>query len=243
MEKKLSHDSVIPLYYQLKEILLENIESGNWKPDDMIPSEIQLQQEYNISRNTVKKALDELVQEGWLTRIQGKGTFVSAPKIEQSLTNFYSFSKVMKKRGLNPRDIILEFKENDPRLGISKKLQISDHKKVYELKRLRCSGDDPIILETSFIPKDLFPNLSVKMLENNSLYDVMQNKYGIYVTKAKEIFEPVLIRSHESMILQVGEGNPALLLERIAYDNQGVPVEFCRSLIRGDRCRFYTELL
>jgi GntR family transcriptional regulator len=243
LEKKLSNDSFIPLYYQLKEILLENIESGNWKPEYMIPSEIQLQQEYNISRNTVKKALDELVQEGMLNRIQGKGTFVSAPKIEQSLSSFYSFSKVMESRGLNPKDIILSLVENEAKLGVSKKLQLSENNQVYELQRLRCSGDEPIILETSYIPKHLFPNLSVKMLDKNSLYDVMQKDYGIYVTKAKEVFEPVLIRSHESMILQVGEGNPALFLERIAYDNQGVAVEFCRSLIRGDRCRFYTELL
>ena len=243
MEKKLNTASVIPLYYQLKEILLENIESGAWNPGFMIPSEIQLQHEYNISRNTVKKALDELVQEGMLNRIQGKGTFVSAPKIEQSLSSFYSFSKVMKSRGLNPKDIILSLKENEARVGVAKKLQLSENNQVFELNRLRCSGDEPIILETSYIPTQLFPNLTAKMLENNSLYDVMQKEYGIYVTKAKEVFEPVLIRSHESMILQVGEGNPALLLERIAYDNQGIPVEFCRSLIRGDRCRFYTELL
>ncbi|WP_223588237.1 GntR family transcriptional regulator [Neobacillus bataviensis] len=243
MEKKLNTSSVIPLYYQLKEILLENIESGTWNPGFMIPSEIQLQHEYNISRNTVKKAIDELVQEGMLNRIQGKGTFVSAPKIDQSLSNFYSFSKVMKSRGLNPKDIILSLKENEARVGVAKKLQLTENNQVFELNRLRCSGDEPIILETSYIPTQLFPNLTAKMLENNSLYDVMQKEYGIYVTKAKEVFEPVLIRSHESMILQVGEGNPALLLERIAYDNQGIPVEFCRSLIRGDRCRFYTELL
>ncbi|MCK1992943.1 GntR family transcriptional regulator [Peribacillus muralis] len=243
MEKTLSHESIIPLYFQLKEILLETIESGTWLPGDMIPSEIQLQQEYSISRNTVKKALEELVQEGMLNRIQGKGTFVSAPKIEQPLTSFYSFSKIMKSRGLEPKDIIIGLKKNEARMGVSKKLQLTDNKQVYELQRLRCSGDEPIILETSYIPSHIFPNLSETMIEKNSLYDVMQIEYGIYVTKAKEVFEPVLIRSHESMLLQVREGNPALLLERIAYDNHGLPVEFCRSLIRGDRCRFYTELL
>lgn len=243
MPKMLNHESIIPLYHQLKEILMETIESGEWKPGDVIPSENQLMQEYNISRNTAKKALDELVQDGVLNRVQGKGTFVSAPKFEQSLSSFYSFSKVMKENGLNPRDVILGLRESEARPSVAKQLKLAENTPVYELQRLRCLGDEPIILETSYIPKALFPGLTAQRLEENSLYDVMQSDYGLYVTKAKEIFEPVLIRDYESKFLHVEEGNPALLLERIAFESQGNPVEFCRSLIRGDRCRFYTELL
>jgi GntR family transcriptional regulator len=243
MSKTLDHSSVIPLYHQLKEILREYIESGEWKPGDLIPSENEFQQEYNISRNTVKKALDDLVQEGILNRIQGKGTFVSMPKIEQSLSGFYSFSKVLRSKGLEPKDIILSLDQKEVKPSIAKRLQLPEKALVIELRRLRCANDEPMILETSYIPLQLVSGLSAEKLEHNSLYDLMQSEYGIMVTKAKETFEPVLIRDYESSYLQIKEGSPALLLERVAYDSNGQPVEFCRSIFRGDRCRFYTELL
>jgi GntR family transcriptional regulator len=243
MTKTLENDSVIPLYHQLKEILKDYIESGEWKPGDIIPSENELQQEYNVSRNTVKKAFDDLVQEGILNRMKGKGTFVSMPKIEQSLSGFYSFSKVLLSKGLKPKDIILSLDQKEVQPSIAKQLQLPKGASVIELRRLRCADDAPMILETSYIPLELTPGLSTEKLEHSSLYDLMQSEYGVIVTKAKETFEPVLIRDYESSYLQVKEGSPALLLERVAYDGNGQSVEFCRSVIRGDRCRFYTELL
>jgi GntR family transcriptional regulator len=243
MGKPLDSKSVIPLYHQLKEILKENIESGQWKPDDLIPSEHQLMNEFDISRNTVKKAIESLVQEGILYRIQGKGTYVSYPKIEQSLSGFYSFSKVMKERGIDQWDNIIGFSEVEPKSSIKKQLQLSDGETIIELKRLRFANNEPIILETSSLPKKYFPELTKEMIEKSSLYDVMQNDYSIFVKRAKESFEPVLIKDYESHLFNVEEGNPALLLDRVAYDTSGKPVEFCRSIIRGDRCRFYTELL
>jgi GntR family transcriptional regulator len=242
-EKVLDSNSVIPLYYQLQEILKENIESGIWKQGDIIPSENQLMQEYSISRNTVKKAIENLVQEGALNRIQGKGTFVSKPKFEQSLSGFYSFSKVMRDSGLEPKDIIKSVQKVPAKHSVAKHLLLKEKDPVIELIRIRYAQDEPIIFETSYVPEYYFPGLSKEALEKSSLYDLMENEYGVYVTKAKEIFEPVLIRDYESKYLQVEEGFPALLLDRIAYDAAGIPVEFCRSIVRGDRCRFYTELL
>jgi GntR family transcriptional regulator len=243
MVKQMEHESPIPLYHQLKEILKEKIESRDWVPGEKIPSENELTSQYDISRNTVKKALDDLVQDGLLKRIQGKGTFVSKPKLEQSLTGFYSFSKVMKAQGLNPKDIILSIEKKAAKLSIARQLQIPEGEAVIELKRLRCANDEPIILETSYIPCDLVNELSHSDLEETSLYDYMEQELGIYVTSAKEIFEPVLIRDYESRYLEVEEGFPALLLDRIAYNSDKRPVEFCRSIVRGDRCRFYTELI
>jgi GntR family transcriptional regulator len=241
--KTLDQSSVIPLYHQLKEILKDSIESGESKPGDLIPSENELQQVYNISRNTVKKALDDLVQEGILNRIQGKGTFVSMPKIEQSLSGFYSFSKVIQSKGLEPKDIILSLEQKNVQPSITRWLMLPENGSVVELTRLRCANNEPMILETSYIPLEVVPEISKVRLEENSLYDLMQSEYGIIVTKAKETFEPVLVKNYESTYLQVQEGSPALLLERTAFESNGRPVEFCRSIVRGDRCRFYTELL
>lgn len=241
--KSLDHTSLIPLYHQLKEILRDRIESGSWPPNEMIASEHQLMREYQVSRNTVKKAIEDLVQEGLLTRVQGKGTFVSLPKIEQSLSGFYSFSRVMKAKGFEPKDVIISIEKRPIPSSFVKYFDASPEEQVHELKRIRCAGDEPIIYERSYLPRSVIPALAKDDLANRSLYDFMEQEYGVVVSKAKETFEPVLIDSFESHYLNTKAGYPGLLLDRISYDISGRPVEYCRSVVRGDRCRFYTDLL
>ncbi|UOQ91945.1 GntR family transcriptional regulator [Halobacillus shinanisalinarum] len=243
MSHKLDHGSFIPLYHQLKDIIKEKIESGEWAPGEKIPSENEMRNDFEISRNTAKKAIEDLVQEGLLDRKQGRGTFVSKPKLEQSLTGFYTFSKVMAAKGMNPTDVIIDIEIKRVKSSIAKTLQINIKEDVVALRRLRKANNEPIILETSYIPTSLIPGLSREDLEQYSLYDFMEKKYGVTVSKAREVFEPVLIRDYESKYLEVNEGYPALLLDRIAFNKAGRPVEFCRSIVRGDRCRFYTELI
>ncbi|MED3448029.1 GntR family transcriptional regulator [Bacillus thuringiensis] len=241
--KPLQHESLIPLYHQLIERLKNSIEKGHWTLGDKIPSENQLMEQFGVSRNTVKKAIEELVQEGILYRIQGKGTFVAKPKLQQSLMGFYSFSKVLKEKGLNPKDIILKIEEVKPNAKIKEALQLSENVNVIEMKRLRCAEDEPYILESSFIPKHVVTDIEqLKKVGEISLYDLFSQQFNTVVTRANEAFEPVLIRADESEYLQTEVGRPALLLERTAYDTNGIPVEFCISIVRGDRCRFYTEL-
>lgn len=239
----LQHESFIPLYHQLKEKIKDSIDSGMWKVGDKIPSENQLMEQFSISRNTARKAIEELVQEGILYRTQGKGTFIAKPKFEQSLTGFYSFSKVLREKGMNPKDILLGIDVVAPKQKVKEALQLAKTEKVVEIKRLRCANDEPFILESSYIPKSLVTDLEyLKDIGKVSLYDLFEEKFNIRVSKAKEAFEPVLIRDYESAYFKIKEGLPALLLERIAYDQSGKPVEFCKSIIPGDRCRFYTEL-
>ena len=239
----LQNDSVIPLYHQLKERLKHSIDQGEWLPGDQIPSENQLMNEYNVSRNTAKKAIEELVQNGLVYRKQGKGTFVAKPKLQQSLMGLYSFSKVFKEKGLTPKDILIDIREVRPTPEIIQELQIRNDDTVIEMKRLRCVEENPYILESSFFPKRVVPDMSMlNKVGQISLYDFLEQEFNIIIKRAIEAFEPVLINSDESEYLQTEEGKPALLLERTAYDTNGVPVEFCRSIVRGDRCRFYTEL-
>ncbi|AZU64077.1 GntR family transcriptional regulator [Neobacillus mesonae] len=239
----LQHGSVIPLYHQLKERLKEAIETGRWTLGDKIPSENQLMDQFGVSRNTSKKAIEELVQEGILYRVQGKGTFVAKPKLQQSLMGFYSFSKVLKEKGLNPKDVILKIEEVSPTEKIREALELGEDEMVIEMKRLRCANNEPYILESSFIPKSVVQDpKQLNQVGEISLYDLFSQQFNIVVTRAKEAFEPVLIRAEESEYLETEAGQPALLLERTAFDVSGMPVEFCISIVRGDRCRFYTEL-
>ncbi|MDQ0252725.1 GntR family transcriptional regulator [Evansella vedderi] len=240
---QLQHNSVIPLYHQLKEILKASIDNGIWNPGDKIPSENELMSQYEVSRNTAKKAIEELVQDGILYRVQGKGTFVSKPKLEQSLTNFYSFSKVLKEKGMNPSDTLLNIENVFPTSKMKEALELSDGESVIEIKRLRSANKEPFILESSFLPSKFIKDIHVlNRIGTISLYDLLDEEFNITVSRAKEAFEPVLIRDNESNYLETEVGKPALLIERIAYTDKGVPIEFCKSIVRGDRCRFYTEL-
>ncbi|WP_413375556.1 GntR family transcriptional regulator [Alkalihalobacillus sp. 1P02AB] len=240
----LQHDSLIPLYHQLKEVLISTISEGGWKPGDKIASENQLMEQYGISRNTVKKAIEDLVKEGVLYRVQGKGTYVAKQKLEQPLTGFYSFSKVLKEKGMNPSDIIVEVKEVEPSKEVKQALVLEEKEKVILLKRIRCANDEPIVLEESFLPKKVVGKIELlKEVGTVSLYDLLEREFQVFVTRAKEAFEPILMEEEASQLLQTEKGFPALLLERTAYDLNGIPVEFCRSIVRGDRCRFYTELI
>ena len=242
MEMKLDHNAFEPLYHQLKRMIVEKIESGDWKPGDRIASENELKNQFGISRNTVQRAIDELVQEGILERKQGRGTFVTRPKIEQSLTSFYSFSRVMADQGLEPKDIILDIEIIPATKKIADRLQINERDDVYALRRLRCANNEPIILETSYLPKKLISTMDKNELSEHSLYGFLQTVHNIIVVKAKESFEPVLSKQDESGLLQIKENAPCLLLDRVAYDSKGRTIEYCRSIVRGDRCRFYTEL-
>jgi len=243
LDYKLNGDNQIPLYYQLENVLREKIELGDWMPKDKIPSENELMRWYELSRNTVQRAIHNLVQIGLLKRVQGRGTFVSNPKFEQSLTGFYSFSKVMKEKNMNPKDKVIDIKNKNSPSVVANKLEISENESVIQLRRLRCANDEPIILETSYLSKEYVPHIPQEEIEQTSLYTYLEETYGIIMTSAKEVFEPVLIQDYESGYLGVEEGSPALLLDRIAYNLSGRPVEFCRSIVRGDRCRFYTELI
>lgn len=239
---EINSDSVIPLYHQLKEIIRNKIISQALKPGDMIDSEHRLVEKYKVGRNTVKKALEDLVYEGILQRIQGKGTFVSHPKLEQSLSGFYSFSKVMKSKGIDPKDIIVKLEHTSADLAVTRNLDVQEGTRVIKLQRLRCANNEPIMFETSYVIDKIIPELTVEMLKKDSLYDLML-QHGVVVSRAKESFEPIVMGDYEAKYLEVKKGYPALLLHRLAYAASGQIVEYCTSIVRGDRCRFYTELL
>lgn len=238
----LDNSSVIPLYYQLKQILREKIKSGEWGSHDLIPSESQLAQQYGVSRATTRRALDDLTREGLFYRQQGRGTFVSPPKIIQGLSRFYSFSRDMENKGLKPRSQVVYLHEVKAGAKVKKTLNLADGSTVYELKRLRLVGDEPIILETSWLPAELFQGLTVEDVENHSLYDLMENVYGVLPVNAEEYLEPVCVDEYESMMLGVPVGTPALLLKRVAYDEKERTVELCKSIVRGDKCKYHVRL-
>lgn len=236
----LNEKAPVALYYQLKEILVEKIKSNAWEIDSKIPTERELCELYKVSRITVRQALEELENQGLLYRKQGKGTFVTAPKIEQRLSKFYSFSEEIRNMGYTPDTKIIEFKIVAPDDTIAKHFN-EKGLTVYCIKRLRLANNEPFAIETSFIPRDLCPDLTADEVSAQGLYNTMKTKYNLIPNQAIETFEAVIIHPEDASFLHVGKNSPGLLLERTTYANERI-VEFCHGIIRGDRYKYQVVL-
>jgi GntR family transcriptional regulator len=233
----LNENAPMALYHQLREVLLNKIKSNEWPVNSQIPSERELCETFGVSRITVRKALSELEREGYLYRKQGKGTFVTSPKIEQRLSRFYSFSEEIRKMGYVPSSKILDFTVMQADKNIAANLQIESGVDVYSLRRIRLANEEPFAIENSFIPCVVCPGLSAEEIAVRGLYGAMRLNYGLIANQAVETFEAVSITADEALHLTVAENAPGLLLERVTYSNM-VIVEYCRSIIRGDRYKY-----
>lgn len=234
--------NAVPLYHQLKGLLKEEILSGRLRPHEKLPSERELLETYGVSRATVRQAIAELASEGLVLSRQGKGSFVAPPKLEQGLSRFYSFTENMRRLGRSPRSQVLELVKVPASARVAAQLGLAPETPVLSLTRLRLADEEPVMFETSFLPADLFPEMLTDDHAHVPLYTLMAEKYGIRPVKARESFEPILLRDYQAKILQAKPGSPALLLERVAFAANGRCVEFCTSVVRGDKCRFSVDL-
>lgn len=240
--KSLDRNSPIPLYYQLKEILLNRIRNGEVKEGGFLPTEEELCQEFGVSRGTVRKAIEELKEEGYVVSEQGKGVFLVRPKFEQSLLRFYSIGREMQDKRLDFYTKVIVKEITKPTKGIKEALNISEREELNKIVRVRYLENEPVIIENIFIPVKICPNLLEENLEDIPLYDILEDKYKLKILKVRETLEPVVIRKEEAKILGSKVGVPAFLVERITYLIDESPIEVRKSIIRGDRFKFTTEL-
>jgi len=234
----------MPKYYQLANILRQQIENGEYLSHDAIPSERQLEQRYNLSRPTIRQSIDLLARQGYLYRIHGKGTFVSPPKLQKGMLELTSFSEDMRNRGLKPGHKILEFGYVLPDNQTRRQLEIMDpNRKVLRIKRLRYGDDIPIGLQDSYL--SLAENQTItreEMGQSGSIYAILQEKFGLFPTEADETLEVTLATKQESDLLHIAEGSPLLLNERTLWSQDRQAIEFVRILYRGDRYKYYVRL-
>jgi len=232
----------LPMYYQLKELLRERIAAGEWAPGEMIPSERELSEQYGISRMTARQALTELTTEGLLHRVQGKGTFVAEPKIQQELTRLTGFTEDMRTRGLQPGGRVLRLAlVTAPALALQA-LQITPDRQVVLLERLRLAEGEPIALETCYLHFNNVQELLQEDFENKSLYNLLREKYGITPTRARQQVEADLCSHREQELLNIKEGAPVLRNRRVTFDQWGRAFEYTESAYRADRYVFQAEL-
>jgi GntR family transcriptional regulator len=238
----LDRHSVVPLYYQIRRSLLEQIRSGALKSGDMVPSEEELSAQLGVSRMTARQAIKSLCEMGVAYSLRGKGTFVSAIKFEKNFRQVLSFTEEMRKRGWRPRTKPLAFTIADADNEAAAALHLSRAEKVISLRRVRLANALPMGIEWSRIPLRLCPDMLEKFDPRASLYQTLTEQYGIEIVLADETAEAGLANAAEARLLEVPKGSPVFLFTRICYLHEGWPAEFVKSTYRADRYKIVNRL-
>jgi GntR family transcriptional regulator len=238
MRPKLAHSidptSYKPLYLQISEILRDQITDGKYSAGDLLPSENELLNDYQVSRNTVKRAIEDLVRDGLAIRIQGKGTFVPKSIVEFGLHRLTSFSEEMRFKGLTPSAKIIRFREvtaSDEMMG---HLDLEEDQSVYNITRIRYGDHHPMAYQDSFLPVKLCGGLDTYDLSKQSLFNILENEYQLKISWQKQYIKPVIARKTEASALKVDIGTPLLYLEGVAFLARDIPIEYKRIYYRSD---------
>ena len=237
--KKVDKKSSVSLHIQLKSIIKEMIESGELKEGDVLLPEREICKEQEISRMTVNKAINSLVSEGVLYRKQGKGTFVSQKKKKYQFNNVKGFTEVMKSRGIDIRTDIVKFEILNPDEIIMEKLGISDKREnVYKIKRIRYIENNPFGYEIAYIPEKVCGGMTKGMLDDNSLYKILENEYGYKVARVEQIIDPIQVDAKVSEKLHCEKGRLALSIQRTSYTEDDKIIEYTVTIIRSDKYQY-----
>ena len=190
----INRSSPIPLYAQLKQIMREQIEHGSYKPGDRIPSELEFCHQYGVSRIVVRQALSELTQEGLIIRQQGLGSFVSEPKINESLVQkLTGFFQDMVEQGITPHTEVLRQEITPSTRQIAARLQIDVGASVLRIDRVRSVDEEPIIYVTTYLPASLCPGLIDADLSNQSLYAFLENECLLKIDRVDALLRLCLL--------------------------------------------------
>jgi GntR family transcriptional regulator len=227
-----------PLYQQIKGLILQSLQSGEWKPGESIPSEMDLAARYRVSQGTVRKAIDELAAENLLVRRQGKGTFV-ATHAEQQVQ--YRFLRLMPDQGDRQSEgpaerTIIDCKRLRATAEIARLLALRTGDSVLQARRVLSFAGHPTILEELWLPGTPFKGLTAERLSqyHGPMYALFETEFGVRMVRAEEKIRAVLPDAAQAALLKVGKNTPLLSVERVAYTYNDVPMELRRGLYLTD---------
>lgn len=233
----LDRNSWEPLYYQIAEQLRAKVEN-ELSPGDQIPSENEILNQYNVSRNTARLAIDSLIKQGLVYRVKGKGTYVAPEKFQFGLFRLVSFTEETRRRGMVPSSRILNLSRCEPATRIRQALNLQVDEKVFMIERLRLADNQPMALNTSYVPVAICPTLDQEDLAHGSIYQTIEETYHLRIGHARQTLKPAVATEVEARLLDVSPGSPLLLVEGVASLVDGTPFEFARLIYRGDRYEF-----
>ena len=237
----IDRDNPQKLYVQLFEILKGRIEAGEWTVGSQIPIEEELCKTYEVSKATVRLAVSELARQGYLSRQQGKGTFVCKRIIPEGLSMVTSFKELMLEAGVSFSTKVLAQTVIMPIDDLDIKLDITEDKHVIYIKRLRLIDNEPILLQETYMPHDICHLPLEEDLESNSLLEILEKKCGVKITSVQDYIGIAYLNEEEGRLLGLSEGSAALLLEQLFYSGKK-RVKYTRSIKRPDRFKLFIEL-
>lgn len=234
----LDRSSYVPLYLQLAEKLSAQIHDGTLRPGMQLPSERELAEDLSVSRVTARQALDKLVEQGIIYRVQGRGTFVAEHKIRE-VNGLDSFTADMRRQGLTPRSEVLVQSIVPVPAAAAEKMNLATDTRMLYLERIRLANDQPLAHEKAYINYALCPGLEEHDLSTQSLYAVLRDSYNVFPTWAEAEIEARAAKAAEAALLDI-EKNPVVIVAfRLTYSDSFEPIEYVESVYRGDRFSFY----
>ena len=240
---KVDRNRAIPLYYQVSECLEQMIKSGEIRPNEQMLSEEILADRFGVSRPTINKAIAILIKKSMLSREKGKGTFVHSGDVRLTLMQeLLSLHESMRRENIRFRTVVLEIQRQKADAALAEKLSLKEGSRICYIKRLRYVEEESLIISESYLPSELFPDLEKVDLRDRSLYDVLEQKYGIPVIKTERSARAVKALDQEARLLRIPLGDPLIQLEGIAFSKKDLRVEYFKTIIRGDRGVLCTTL-
>ena len=235
-----------PLYQQIKQAMLHSLQIGEWKPQEAIPSEVELAKRYSVSQGTVRKAIDELASENLVVRRQGKGTFVASHNerhVEYRFLRLHPDEGTVASEGRTQRTI-LECRRARATADIARQLQLQSGESVMQIRRLLSLGGTPSILEDIWLPASLFKGLTSDMLTHHQgpTYALFEDQFGVRMIRADEQLKAVLPDTRQAELLQVPSSTPLLQVMRVSLTYNDQPVEVRRALYRTDTHHYKNTL-
>lgn len=237
--KTLDKSTPIPLYFQLKSIILNDIKDNVYTIGDAIPTENELVEYYHISRSTVRQAISELVQEGWLTRKASKGTFVTKPEQKSSfIRSFEPFYQQITRLGKTPRTELIDLNVITPTSEIAEKLNLTADQKVISMFRRRFADDIPMVTFQNFIPYDLCSFILSYDFKIHSLYELLMTNQDTQIANTKTIVSAMNATAEDIDLLHVKVNTPMLYFNNISTTTNGTIIDYAFAHYRGDLNKF-----
>jgi len=230
----------VPKWAQIEDELAARIGCGDLRVGDRLPAERELCDKWRVSRGTIRQALDALAARGLIERGVGRGTFVASGKVEVRLHDVAGFTEQMARAGVEAHARVLRAAVLPAPEQVAGELELEPGAAVVRVERLRLAGRLALTLEDSWVPSGRFHGIEDLDLRG-SIYALMRDLYGRVPVRVVETLEPVVAQRHSAELLGVAAGSPLMLVERTAFDSDGVAVEFAHDLHRGDRARFVVE--
>ena len=238
----LSRNAPQPLYHQLKTVILREIEAGQWQPDAQLPTEDEFAQRFGVSKITVRQALRELAGHGYIRREQGRGTFVERRRLQQGPRELTSFTDEMRRHGMVPTSRVLEQETIAAPAAVAEALASAPEALVFHLRRLRLANNEPLGVQSAYLPMALVPGIEDIPFADRSLYDVLESRFSLHPATARETYCVGRVKRDEAALLQVPARSPAMTAERVTFLSDGRPLEYVRSIMRGDRYTVVVDL-